>query len=103
VGGLPSQELAAELVGTSPRSLRRRLAEEGTSWLTLVGDLRFARAAARLREDRASIREVAEELGYSDAAHFRRFFRSRAGVPPSAWRDEIEDALELARRRGPSA
>lgn len=98
VGGPPSQELAAELLGTSPRSLRRRLGEEGTCWRAVVHDLVFARAAARLREDRASVREVAEELGYSDPTHFARFFGRRAGVAPRAWRDEIEHATELARR-----
>jgi AraC-like DNA-binding protein len=42
--------------------------------------------------------EIAEELGYTDAAHFTRFFRQRAGVPPSAYREEIERARALARR-----
>jgi AraC-like DNA-binding protein len=98
VGGPPTQELAAELLGMSPRSLRRRLGEEGTSWRAVVHDLVFARAAARLREDRASVREVAEELGYSDPTHFARFFRRRAGVAPSAWREQGAQAQVLARR-----
>ena len=85
------------MLGISPRSMRRDLAEEGTSWRTLVQDVNFARAVARLEEGRASVREIAEELGYSDAAHFARFFRSRAGVAPSAYRDEVEHARELAR------
>jgi AraC-like DNA-binding protein len=60
--------------------------------------LTFARATVRLREGRASVREVAEELGYSDTAHFTRFFRRRAGVPPSAYRAEVERATELIHR-----
>ena len=44
--------------------------------------------------------EVAEELGYSVPAHFSRFFRHRAGVPPSAYREEIEQARELAGQPG---
>jgi AraC-like DNA-binding protein len=44
------------------------------------------------------LRELAEELGYSDPMHFARFFRRRAGVPPTAYRDEIGHATELARR-----
>jgi len=96
-GGLPSQEQAAELVGMSPRTLRRRLSEEGTTWRPLLQDLIFARAVARLREGRCSVREIAEELGYSDATHFARFFRRRTGVAPSAYRDEIEHATELTR------
>jgi AraC-like DNA-binding protein len=96
--GLPSQEVAAEMLGTPPRTLRRRLAEEGTSWHTIVSDLKFARAVTRLQEERSSVREVAEELGYSVPAHFSRFFRHRAGVPPGAYRERIERARELARR-----
>jgi len=69
--GLPDQETAAEILWTTSRTLRRRLAEEGTSWRTVVNDLRFARAVAQLTEGRCSVREIAEELGYSDAAHFR--------------------------------
>ena len=44
------------------------------------------------------MREIAEELGYSAPAHFTRFFRQRAGVSPSAYREEIERARELARQ-----
>jgi len=96
--GLPSQEIAAELLWTTPRSLRRRLAENGTSWRRVVNDLKFARAVTLLQEGRSSVSEIAEELGYSDTAHFTRFFRNRAGIPPSAYREEIQHAKELARR-----
>jgi AraC-like DNA-binding protein len=97
-GGLPGQEIAAELLWTTPRTLRRRLAEEGTSWRTVVNDLKFARAVTRLQEGRSSVGEIAEELGYSDTAHFTRFFRHRAGTPPSAYREAIQHAKELARQ-----
>ena len=96
--GLPSQEIAAEMLGTTPRTLRRGLAEEGTSWRTVVNDLKFARAVTRLQDGRSSLREVAEELGYSAPTHFSRFFLHRAGVPPGAYLREIERARELARR-----
>jgi AraC-like DNA-binding protein len=96
--GLPNQEVAAEMLGTAPRTLRRRLAEENASWHTVVNDLKFARAVARLEEGRSSVRDVAEELGYSVPAHFSRFFRHRAGVPPVAYREEVERARERARR-----
>jgi len=98
-GGLPGQEIASELLWTTPRTLRRRLAEEGTSWRRIVNDLKFARAVARLQEGRSSVGEIAEELGYTDTAHFTRFFRRRAGIAPSAYRAEVEQANELARQR----
>jgi AraC-like DNA-binding protein len=96
-GGLPGQEAAAEMLWTSPRTLRRRLAEEGSSWHAVINDLKFRRAIERLQAG-ASVREVAEELGYSDAAHFTRFFRLRAGVPPSGWRRHVEHARELTQQ-----
>jgi len=96
-GRLPDQQLAADLLWTSPRTLRRRLAEEGTSWRALAKDLVFSRAVERLLEGRSTVREIAEELGYSEPEHFTRFFRNRTGIPPSAYREEIEHARELAR------
>jgi AraC-like DNA-binding protein len=98
VRGLPSQEIAAELLWMSPRTLRRRLAEEGISWRAVVKDLKFARAVDRLETAGVSIREIGSELGFTDAAHFTRFFRSRAGVPPSAYREEVERGRKLARQ-----
>ncbi len=95
-GRLPDQQLAADLLWTSPRSLRRRLAEEGTSWRAVAQDLVFSRAVERLLDGRRSVREIAEELGYSEAEHFTRFFRSRAGIPPSRYREQVEHARELA-------
>lgn len=95
VDGLPSQAIAAEMMWTSPRTLRRRLAEEGTTWHTVLNDLKFSMAVARLREGRSSVGEIAEELGYSDSANFTRFFRDRAGIPPSRYREETERAREL--------
>jgi AraC-like DNA-binding protein len=78
----------------SPRSLRRRLAEDGTSWRKLVADLLFERACTRLRDDGGSVREIAEELGYSEASHFTRSFRRMAGISPSAYRREVARAEE---------
>jgi AraC-like DNA-binding protein len=95
--GLPDQKTAAEMLWTTPRTLRRRLAQEDTAWRTVVDDVKFARAVDRLREGRASMREIAEELGYAAAAHFTRFFRRRAGVSPSAYRAEVARARTLAR------
>lgn len=101
--GLPRQGTAAELLWTTPRTLRRRLAEEGTSWQAVVADVKLARALVRLRDGRACVREIAEELGYSDTSHFTRFFRQRVGVPPIAYREQIELARKLARQRQPHA
>ncbi len=100
-GGLPNQDILAEILGVSTRTLHRRLAREGVSWRSIANDLKFEAATTRLRESRLPAREVAEQLGFSDAAHFTRFFRSRAGFPPSVYRERVEHARELARASSP--
>jgi len=88
-GGLPHQELIANILGLSSRSLRRRFKEEDTSWRSVVLDVKFERANERLLQGRTSMLEVAQELGFSDAA---RFFERRTGVAPSRWRAHVERA-----------
>jgi AraC-like DNA-binding protein len=43
-----------------------------------------------------SVRELAEELGYANPEHFIRFFKNRTGVPPGAYRAEVEEGKRLA-------
>ena len=97
----PDQTTAAEMLWTSPRTLRRRLAHEGTTWRKVVDDIKLSRALRLLREGRSTEREIAEELGYSDLAHFIRFFRRRMGVAPGAYLAEVDRANEIADRRRP--
>jgi AraC-like DNA-binding protein len=96
-GGLGSQDIVAETLGMSCRSLRRRLMEDGTTWRSVVQDEKFAKAAELLQRGNASVGQIARELGFSDPAHFTRFFRSRAGVVPSRWQRRVEQARDLAR------
>lgn len=48
--------------------------------------LRMEHAAGRLLEGGRSVKEVAEELGFSDPFHFSRVFKSVHRVPPSRYR-----------------
>lgn len=77
-------EVAAAL-GTSERSLRRRLQEEGRGFRELVDEVRFVKAKQLLRED-LPVDAVAQALGYSESAAFIHAFRRWAGVTPAAWR-----------------
>jgi len=70
----------------SPRTLRRRLAEEGTSFRGVLERIRFEAAEERLREPTLSLAEIAAELGYADQANFARAFRGWTGESPSAYR-----------------
>jgi AraC-like DNA-binding protein len=82
----PSLELGAEIAETSPRTLRRRLEEAGTSWRQLLDRVRFEACEELIREPDLSLNEIAAELGYADQAHFTRAFRRWTGEMPSAYR-----------------
>lgn len=73
----------ARAAGTSPRTLARRVeAAAGLTPLGLVQRIRVAHAAHLLETTRASVEEVAERVGYADAAAFRRVFRQHTGDAP---------------------
>lgn len=73
--------IAAEL-NLSPRSFRRRLLEEGTSFRNLLQEARQARAMTLLKSPDLPLSVVAERLGYSDTATFSRAFKEWTAVSP---------------------
>lgn len=86
--GYPSLTELARARHVSPRTLKRRLAEQGTSYQRLLDELRRDRALKLLEVETNSVEQIAEQLGYSDAANFNRAFRRWLGLSPSAWRDQ---------------
>jgi AraC-like DNA-binding protein len=83
-GFLPLEDIARQL-GMSARTLKRRLAEEDTTYRAIVEAARKARAEELLRSAR-SLEAIASELGYADVAAFSRAFRRWTGRAPGAWR-----------------
>jgi AraC-like DNA-binding protein len=88
--GPPFLDLAgtAKRLATSSRSLRRRLRDEGTSFRSLLDEVRGALADEWLEDPRRSITEIGLDLGYTDAANFARAYRRTKGVSPSAARKQ---------------
>jgi AraC-like DNA-binding protein len=84
--GRTDLEGAARMAGVGPRTLQRQLDGAGVSYRALLGDIRMDRARALIHETDAPLSDIADLVGYSDPAHFTRAFRSRFGVPPSAYR-----------------
>ena len=84
--GYPRMQWVAQKLGTSRRSLQRRLAAHDTSFNRFVDDALARRAKKLLKEGKVSITDIALELGYADPAHFTRAFRRWTGVTPSAFR-----------------
>ena len=85
-GGFHSLEEVASLVGMSPRTLKRRLADQGTAFSAILEEQQRERALMLLRSQELSLEQVAERVGYSDVANFTRAFRRWTGLTPGAYR-----------------
>lgn len=55
-----------------------------------LGNIRLERAKQLLAEERASIIEIAYEIGYANPSQFSAFFRKRTGLSPSQFRRGIQ-------------
>jgi AraC-like DNA-binding protein len=87
-GALGMAEVARSL-GTSQRSLHRRLSDEGTRYNDLVDDVRRQFAEQYLARPRLAIAEVAYLVGFNDPSAFFKAFRRWTGVTPSEWRQTL--------------
>ena len=85
-GDRPSIKFAAELAGTSVRTLQRRLQQFGMSFSDVLDQARFEVASTLLRERDTKVIDIAYEVGYEDPAHFTRAFRRLANITPRQYR-----------------
>jgi AraC-like DNA-binding protein len=87
---LPAQWLSENDVATrihmTPRTMRRRLDEEGTRFRAIVEQLRYQMARQFLSTSQLDCVDIALLLGYSEASAFSRAFRRWSGQSPDAWR-----------------
>lgn len=81
-GGGCTLEGTAKRLGTSTRSLQRRLQTEGTTFAEIVDALRRELAITWL-DAGLPVAAVAAELGYADATAFHHAFRRWTGTSPS--------------------
>ena len=79
----PTLDAVAKSVGLSPRSLRRRLKEEETSFSEIVLGTKMALAKELLSTAKLPVQLVSAQLEYSEPASFTRAFAQWWGVPPS--------------------
>jgi AraC-like DNA-binding protein len=84
--GYPAPEAIARALHVTPRTLRRRLQEHGTSYQALLEEARRRDACQMLEEPGLPVQEIGRLLGYDDPANFTRAFRAWTGMPPTAWR-----------------
>jgi AraC-like DNA-binding protein len=76
----------AKRLNMSARTLRRKLRDENTSFRQLVDELRMDMAIKYLRDTDLTVEDIAEALGFSDAANFRHAFRRWTKAAPHEFR-----------------
>jgi AraC-like DNA-binding protein len=81
-GGETSIETIAKALGVSPRSLQRRLADEGTRYNDLLADIRAEFAKRYLARGTVSASEVAFLIGFTEPPAFFKAFKRWTGMTP---------------------
>ena len=84
-GGIRIAAIARRL-GTSPRTLQRRLGARGTSFGALLAAVRRELAEEQLADPSLAIGDIAARLGYSHARELHRAFHAWTGVGPQEYR-----------------
>ncbi len=77
----------AAALGLSPRTLNRKLTNEGTSFTRVLGEFRNDYAKALLRETSLGPKQIAHILGFKNDQSLRRAFLQWNNVPMGAWRN----------------
>jgi len=76
----------ATFLGLHPRTLQRRLKQEGTSFKHLLMETRTNTASWLLQASTMDITLMSQMLGYSDVSAFSRAFSRATGSSPRQWR-----------------
>jgi len=85
----PSLTEMAELLGLSPRTLKRRLHAEGLTYRSLLDEARSRLAKTLLAEQGLSVSRIASQLGFSDLSSFSQSFKRWQGVSPRHYRQGL--------------
>jgi AraC-like DNA-binding protein len=90
--GVPTLDVLARRMATSPRTLRRRLESEGTTFRDLIDRTRAELARGYVSRPELPLCEVAFLLGFSAPSAFHRAFKRWTGRTPSSYRLERSSA-----------
>lgn len=86
-GERPSVETVARQLHVSPRTLQRRLADEGTSYQAQLDLVRQQTARHLLTSTDMEAGEIAFLLGFEEINSFTRAFHHWEGTTPNRWRE----------------
>jgi AraC-like DNA-binding protein len=84
-GELLTLEDIGRRLNVSGRTVDRNLKKEGQQFRDIVQRVYMARAREMLEQPGTTVAQVAERLGFSDAANFSRAFRRYTGTTPTRY------------------
>jgi AraC-like DNA-binding protein len=76
----------AQMFALHPRTFNRRLRAEGTTFSSLLSEVRYEIARQLLRDTQLQASDIAFSLGYADCSSFNHAFRRWSGTNATAWR-----------------
>jgi AraC-like DNA-binding protein len=82
----------ARILRISPRTLHRRLEDEGSSFQAIKDALRRDLAINRLAKTSHAVADIAADLGFADASAFYRAFVGWTGMAPAHYRRRLRSA-----------
>lgn len=88
-GHFPDIETASAALQMTSRTLRRRLAAEGSAYQQVLDAVRRQLAIDYLQRTAMSVDDIAASLGFSDAANFRHAFKRWTGRTTRAYRGPV--------------
>ncbi|MFB9187684.1 helix-turn-helix domain-containing protein [Vibrio ostreicida] len=95
LGDFPLMEEIAAQYGCSLRTLRRLLTDEGTNYQRLLDQVRRQLASEFLSATKQTVEQIAQNMGFSDTANFRRSFKRWTGTTPSQFRKRHSPSCTL--------
>jgi AraC-like DNA-binding protein len=100
-GFFPDINYVAEKLKVSTRTLRRRLAAEGSSYQQILDEMRYRLACEYLADSALTVEHISVLLGYSTPGNFSAAFKRWHGTSPQGYRFS-RPKRGLVTRRQPS-
>jgi AraC-like DNA-binding protein len=94
--GQTGMQAVAQELAMHPRTLRRRLSDEGTTFETLRDGMRFDMARELVELTDLPIADINSALAYSSSSAFHDAFRRWSGTSPMAWREGLRAPVSPA-------
>ncbi|MGK5095433.1 AraC family transcriptional regulator [Deltaproteobacteria bacterium TL4] len=85
----PSQDVLANILHMTPRTLRRQLNKVNTTYQDIMDKVRKELALQYLTTTNWTIDEIAFLLDYCEPSSFMRAFKKWTGIPPGRYRDDL--------------